>query len=59
VGEILLTRIEKNDEFALYFDQYNLKSAEQNKGFYLNHLFYNHIVLVGISHALNTTLIFG
>jgi hypothetical protein len=59
VGEILLRGIAKIDEFASYFDQYNLKFAEEIKGFDPNHLFYNHMISVGISPALVNTLIFG
>ena len=59
MGEILLRGIAKIDDFASYFDQYNLKFTEEIKVFYLNHIFNNHMVSVGISLALDNTLIFG
>jgi hypothetical protein len=58
VGEILLRGISKIDEYASYFDQFNLKFAEEIKGFDLNHIFYNHMVLVGINSTLINTLTF-
>jgi hypothetical protein len=54
-----LRGIAKIDEFASYLDQYNLRFAEEIKGFDPNHLFYNHMVSVGISPASANTLIFG
>jgi hypothetical protein len=55
----MLRGIAKIDEFASYFDYYNLKFALEIKGFDPNHLFYNHMVSVGISPTLDNTLIFG
>jgi hypothetical protein len=55
----MLRGIAKIDEFASYLDQYNLRFAEEIKGFDPNHLFYNHMISIGISPALANTLIFG
>jgi hypothetical protein len=59
VGEILLREIPKIDEYASYFNQFNLKFAEEIKGFDPNNLFYNHMVAVGLSPTMINTLIFG
>jgi hypothetical protein len=59
VGEILLRGIAKIDEYASYFDQYNLKFVEEIMGFDPNHLLYNDMVSVKIILALVNTLIFG
>jgi hypothetical protein len=53
VGEILLRGIAKIDEYASHFDQYDLKFAEEIKGFDPNHLFYNHMISVELSPALS------
>jgi hypothetical protein len=53
VGEIILRETPKNDEYASYFNQFNLKFAEEIKGFDPNNLFYHHMVAVEIN-----TLIF-
>jgi hypothetical protein len=52
VGEILLRGISKIDEYASYFDQFDMIFAEQIKGFDPDHLFYNHIISVGLSLSL-------
>jgi hypothetical protein len=54
-----LRGIAKIDECASYLDQYNLIFAKETKDFDPNHLFYNHMIVVRISHASNNTLIFG
>jgi hypothetical protein len=43
VGEILLREIPKNDEYVDYFNQINLKFAEEIKGFDPNNDQYIHI----------------
>jgi hypothetical protein len=55
----MLRGIAKIDEYALYFNQYDLKFVEEIKGFDPNHLFYNHMMSVGLSPALVNTLILG
>jgi hypothetical protein len=39
VGEIILRAIPKIDEYASYFNQFNLKFVEELKGFEPNNLF--------------------
>ena len=50
--------IPKIDEYASYFDQFNLNFAEEIKGFDPNNLFYNHMVEVGLNPIIINTLIF-
>jgi len=58
IGEILLRGITKIDEFAIQLGQYNLKFAEEIKGFDPQHLFIDHMTSVGYSNALTNTFIF-
>jgi hypothetical protein len=58
VGEILLREIPKIDEYASYFDQFNLNFVEEIKGFDPNNLFYNHMVVVRLIPTIINTLIF-
>jgi hypothetical protein len=59
IGEILLRSISKIDEFAVQLDQYNLKFAEEIKGFDPNHIFIDHMTSVGFSNSLANTFLFG
>jgi hypothetical protein len=44
--------------FSVKFDQYNLKLAEEIKGFDPNHLFMDHILSVGYSVSFANSFIF-
>jgi hypothetical protein len=54
-----LKGISKIDEYASYFDQFNLKFTEEIKWFDPDHVFYNHMVSVGLSPTMINTLTFG
>jgi len=47
-----LRGISKIDEFAIQLDQYNLKSAEEIRGFDTNHFFLDHMTSVGFNISL-------
>jgi hypothetical protein len=49
----------KIDEHATQFDQYNMEFAKEMKGFDPNHIFHDHMVLVGFNNTLINTFIFG
>jgi hypothetical protein len=59
VGEIILRGISKIDEYASYFDHSNLRYAEEIKGFDPSHLFYNHLISVGLNPALINSFVSG
>ena len=59
VDEMFLRGTAKIDEYATQFNQYNMKFAKQIKGFDPNHLFRDHMVLVGFNNTLTNTFIFG
>jgi hypothetical protein len=59
IGKILLRGISKIDEYASYFDHFNMRFIENIKGFDHDHLFYNHMVSVGLNPSLINTLIYG
>jgi hypothetical protein len=59
IGEILLRSISSIDEFAVHFDQYNLKFADETKGFNPKHLFMDHMTSVGLSMPLSNSFLFG
>jgi hypothetical protein len=40
--------ISKIDEYAAYFENSDLKFAEEIKGFDPNHIFYNHLLSFGL-----------
>jgi hypothetical protein len=52
VGEIILRGISKINEYASYFNHYDLIFIEEIKGFDPNHLFYNHFLSIGLILAL-------
>jgi hypothetical protein len=52
VGEIFLWGISKIDEYVAYFENSDLKFAEEIKGLDPNHLFYNHFLSIGCIPAL-------
>jgi hypothetical protein len=49
VGKILLWGISKIDKYATYFENSDLKFSKEIKGFDQNHLFYNHLLSVGLA----------
>jgi hypothetical protein len=59
LGKSLLRGISKIDEFSTQLDQYNLKYAEEIKGFDPNNLFTDHMTYVGFSKSLTNTFVFG
>jgi hypothetical protein len=58
VVEIILRGIAKIDEYASYFDHFNMRFAEEIKGFDPDHLFHNHIVSVQLTPSPIKTLIY-
>jgi hypothetical protein len=59
VGEIILRGISKIDEYVAYFDHSNLRYAEEIKGFDPSHIFYNHLISVGLNPALINSVVSG
>jgi hypothetical protein len=59
VGEIMLKNNANIDEFSIQFDQFNLKKANEIKGFDPNQLFMKHMTLVGYSVSFANTFLFG
>jgi hypothetical protein len=53
----MLRAISKIDEYATFFNHSNLRYVEEIKGFDPSHLFYNHLVLVGLSPALINSVV--
>jgi hypothetical protein len=59
IGEITLKNASKIDEYAVQFDQYNLKMENEIKGFDPNQYFMNHMTSVGFSVSYANTYLFG
>jgi hypothetical protein len=56
-GEIILKGISKIDEYVAYFDHSNLRYAEEIKVFDPSHLFYNHLISIGLCPALINSIV--
>jgi hypothetical protein len=59
IGEIVLKNVANIDEYAGQFDQFDLKVAEEIKGFDPNQLFMKHMISVGYSVSYANTFLFG
>jgi hypothetical protein len=58
IGQILFRGSSKIDEFAVQLDQYNLKFADEIKGFDPNHFFMAHVTFVGYNISLAIAFLF-
>jgi hypothetical protein len=59
IGEITIKNAANIDEYAVLFDQYNLKVENEIKGFDPNQLFMNHMMYVGYSVSYANIFLFG
>jgi hypothetical protein len=55
----MLKNVVNIDDFSVQFNQYNLKSADEIKGFKSNHLFMNHVAFVGYSVSFSNPFLVG
>jgi hypothetical protein len=59
IGEITLKSTTNINEFSVQFDQFNLKVADEVKGFDPNQLFMKHMIYVGYNVTFANTFLFG
>jgi hypothetical protein len=59
IGEITVKSIAHLDEISTQFDLFNLKKANEIKGFNPNQLFMTHMTSVGYSMSFSKTFLFG
>ena len=59
IGEITLKNVANIDEYAVQFDQYNLKVANEIKGFDPKHFFMKHMIYVCYNVSYENTFLFG